>query len=221
MSKQDEKKLPNFFEFLSSLNQRITALERIITKDESKPVYQKVRLPTYDLESNAKVMTDAGIVDILNVPVCSVCHRVIKQDEPVFLCHTCGAVLDSSHAIMINNRAHCPQHCRQEHFDLSRKDYKSLICVANGIDDIDEIADLTGILPQDIELSLAKLSMSNLIICKNKLFGLVKEIKTSDEGLLAIAVYRRYFYGCDEDMELFGKTLRKYLSKEEGFDAGV
>lgn len=222
MSKQNGKKIPNLFEILNSLNQRLTVLERIIAKDgESKPIYQKIRVPTHELESNAKVMTDTGIVDVVNVPVCSVCHGLIKEGDTVFVCHHCGCVLCDLHAVILNNRAHCEEDFRQFHIDLSRRDYKTLVCPANGMDDIDKIAELTYMLPEDVEQSLARLSMSNLIVCESKLFGLLKKIKPTDEGLLAISIYRQYIYGRDEDMELFGKTLRKYLAEERGFNVGL
>lgn len=89
------------------------------------------------------------------------------------------------------------------------------MCTANGIDDTDKIAELTSMLPEDVGASLARLSTFNLITCESKFFGLIKEIKPTDEGLLAISVYRQYIYGRDEDMELFGKTLRKHLSGEK------
>lgn len=215
MSKKNEKKLPN----LSEILQRLTALEQMITQDgESKPIYQKVRLPTHDLESTAKLMTDAGIMDVTNVPVCSVCHGLIKEGDHFFVCHHCGCVLCDLHAIIFNNRAHCEEDFRRHHIDLTRRDYKTLVCTANGMDDIGKIAELTSMLPEDVEASLAKLSTSNLIICESKLFGLLKEMKSTDEGLLAISVYRYFIYGRDEDMELFGKTLRKHLLEEKGFN---
>ena len=219
MNKKNEKKLPNLLEILNLLDQRLTALERMLAQDgESKPIFQKIRLPTHDLESSAKLMADTGIMDIMNVPVCSVCHGLIKEDDRFFVCHHCGCVLCDLHAIIHNNRAHCEEDFRRHHIDLSRRDYKTLVCTANGIDDINKIAELTSMLPEDVERSLAKLSTSNLIICETKLFGLLKEIKPTDEGLLAISVYRQFIYGRDEDMELFGKTLRKYLSEEKGFN---
>ena len=222
MSKKNEKKLPNLLEILNSLNQRLTALERMFTQaredGESKPIHQKVRLPTHDLESTTKLMTDAGIVDVTNVPVCSVCHGIIKEGDHFFVCHHCGCVLCDLHAIIFNNRAHCEEDFRRHHIDLSRRDYKTLVCTANGMDDISKIAELTSMHPEDVEASLARLSTCNLIICESKLFGLLKEIKPTDEGLLAISVYRQFIYGHDEDMELFGKTLRKYLLEEKGFN---
>lgn len=219
MSKKNEKKLPNLLEILNLLNQRLTALEQMIAQDgESKPIHQKIRLPTHDLENTTKLMTDSGIMDVKNVPVCSVCHGLIKEGDHYFVCHHCECVLCDLHAIILNNRAHCEEDFRRYHIDLSRRDYKTLVCTANGIDDSDKIAELTSMLPEDVETSLAKLSTSNLIICETKLFGLLKEIKPTDEGLLAISVYRQFIYGRDEDMELFGETLRKYFSEEKGFN---
>lgn len=222
MSDKNEKNVENLLRILDSLNQRLTALERIIAQSgEGKPIIERIRVPTHDLESNAKLMTDAGVTDVVNVPVCSVCHGLIKEDDHFFVCHHCGCVLCDLHAILFNNRAHCEEDFRRCHINLSRRDYKTLVCTANGVDDVDKIAELTAMLPEDVEQALARLSTSNLITYETKLFGLIKEIKPTDEGLLAISVYREFIYGRDEDMELFGKTLRKYLSEEKGFDVGV
>ena len=81
MSKKEEKS-SNLLEILNSLNQRLTVLEQMIAKSgEGKPISQKVRLPTHDLEHTAKFMTDAGILDITNVPVCSACHGILRQGD--------------------------------------------------------------------------------------------------------------------------------------------
>ena len=221
MSKKEEKS-SNLLEILNSLNQRLTVLEQMIAKSgEGKPISQKVRLPTHDLENTAKFMTDAGILDVTNVPVCCACHGVLRDGDQFFVCHHCERVLCDLHTIIFNNRAHCEEDFRREHIDLSRRDYATLICIANGIDNTDKIADLSSMLPEDVEASLARLVTSNLITRKSKFFGLLKEIKPTDEGLLAISAYRQFIYGHDEDMELFGKTLRKYLSGEGGFNARI
>jgi hypothetical protein len=219
MSDEKEKSVENLLKILDSFNQRLTALERVIAQSgEGKPIHERIRLPTHDLESNTKLMTDTGITDIVNVPVCSVCHRLLKESDHLFVCHHCESVLCDLHAIIFNNRAHCEDDFRQHHINLSRRDYKTLVCLANGVDEVSKIAELTLMCSEDVKASLARLSTSNLITCKSKLFGVLREIKLTDEGLLAISVYRQFIYGSDEDMELFGKTLRRYLSEEKGFN---
>jgi hypothetical protein len=217
MSKNNEKN-PNLLEILESLNQRLAALERKFASEGDRPIYQKIRLPTHDLEENAKLKTEDGVTDITRVPVCSVCHGLIKGDDHFFVCHHCARVLCDLHAIILNNRAHCEEDLRQHHIDISRRDYKTLVCLANGIDAMDKIADLTAMLPVEVEQTLTKLSTSNLVTSQPRLFGLLKEVKPTDEGLLAISVYRQFVYGRDEDMELFGKKLREFLVAESGFN---
>ena len=152
MSKKEGKKQPNLLEILNSLNQRLTVVEQRITQGgEGKPISQKVRLPTHDLENTAKFMTDAGILDVTNVPVCCACHGVLRDGDQFFVCHHCERVLCDLHTIIFNNRAHCEEDFRREHIDLSRRDYATLICIANGIDNTDKIADLSSMLPEDVE----------------------------------------------------------------------
>jgi hypothetical protein len=218
MSKRDDKEKDlDILELFASFEQRLAALERLILKSgESKPILEKIRHPTHALESNAKLMTDAGITDVVKVPVCSVCHGLLKEGDHFFVCHHCESVLCDLHAIIFGNKAHCEEDFRRNHIDLSRRDYKTLVCTANGIDDVDKIAELTSMLSDDVKQSLARLFTSNLITQETKFFGLLKETKPTDDGLMAISVYRQFIYGRDEDMELFGKTLRKYLSEEKG-----
>lgn len=218
MSRNNEKN-PSLLEFLESLNKRLTALEqKVASAGEAKPIYEKVRLPTHDLEQNTKLMTGEGVTDVTNLPVCSVCHGLIEQTDHFFVCHHCAHVLCDNHAIMLNNRAHCEEDLRQHHIDLSRREYKALVCLANGIDDTDRIAEFTAMHSEEVEQTLAKLSTSNLVTSQRRLFGLLKEVKPTDEGLLAISVYRQFVYGRDEDMELFGKKLREFLVAESGFN---
>lgn len=110
MNKKNEKEYPNLLKILNSLNQRLTVLEQIVAeRGEGKLIHQKIRLPTHDLQNSAKLMTDAGIADVVNIPVCSVCHGSMEEDGHFFVCHTCGCILCDVHAIILNNRAHCEE----------------------------------------------------------------------------------------------------------------
>jgi hypothetical protein len=222
MSEKNEKSgaAKNLLELLVSMNRRLSDLERILIRDgQGSTIYQSAKIPTHGLEKNMKFMNGEGFTDETKVPVCSTCHSALGERFSV--CHHCDHVVCEKCAIIHNNRAHCEQCLRQFHIDLSKRDYKTLVCLANGITETDRIAEMISIAPEHVERSLAHLSTSNLIIRETKLFGLINERKLTDDGIIALSVYRQFVYGRDEDIMLFGRTLRKHICELKGFRYGL
>jgi hypothetical protein len=195
---------------LKSLDQRLTSIEQQMQPGHASPVIRSSKEPSHTLEATEKVMTGGGLQTNTTVPVCAVCHQVISGEYSV--CHHCNQVVCASCVVVHNNMAHC-EHClRKEHLDLSKRDYLTLICIANGITDPDAIAELTLLRPDQAKRSMSKLSSLNLTTVEKALFGLSWDIKLTDEGGIAVNVYRRV-YGRHEDVAEFGRRLREYLAE--------
>jgi hypothetical protein len=195
---------------LKSLDQRLTSLEQQAQAAGGTPVIRNSKEPSHTLETTEKRMTGGGLQTNTTVPVCAVCHQVVSGQY--YVCHHCNEIVCASCAIVHNNMAHC-EHClRKEHLDLSKREYLILICVANGITNPDTIAELTSLRVDQVRRSLSKLSSSNLTTTEKALFGLSWDIKLTDEGAIAVNVYRRV-YGRHEDVAGFGRKLREYLAE--------
>jgi hypothetical protein len=197
---------------LRSIERRLTSLEQQTQAGRSPPVIRNIKEPSHTLESTEKVMTDNGLNTVLSVPVCVTCHRILSGND-YFVCSHCHQALCTDDVISLNRQTHCESCFRRDHLDLTRRDYVTLISVSNGITELDAIAEITELDKDQIRRSLSKLTSSNLIVAENRLFGLIREIKTTDEGAVAVDVYRKYIYGQDEFVIEFGRRLRGYLAK--------
>ena len=203
---------------LENLNRRLTILEQIVLRSQGQAI-RNVKIHTHELGSNVKTITEDGLESELHIPTCSMCHRVIAEDEKYFVCHHCSNVLCSDCVIQHNSYAHCEQCLRKYHIDLTKRDYLTLICLANGITETKEISELTLIQDREVEESIIRLTTLNLMEKERKFFGLLTDLKLTDQGRTAITLYRR-IYGRDEDVHIFGQALRKHLAEREGFKVG-
>jgi len=211
MSEKNEKQAAaELANLLKSFDQRLASLEQQMQFGRGSPVIRNAKEPSHSLEATEKVMTGEGLRTNTTVPVCVVCHQVISEE--FFVCHHCNQVVCGSCIVMHNNMAHCELCLRKEHLDLSKRDYLALICVANGLAHPETIAELALLSKDLVQRSLAKLASSNLTTTEKALFGLSWDIKLTDEGGIAVNVYRR-IYGRHEDVIEFGRRLRMYLAE--------
>ena len=211
MSENNGKKDPSIIDLLKSLNSRISALEQKMQNSNPRPFYQSSKQPSHYLEASSKLMTDAGLNVESTIPVCSTCHSLLG--EKYSICHHDDQVICQNCTIIHNNRAHCEQCLRENHLDLTKRDYLVLMCLVNGITEPEVINELTTMQPEDIDHSLANLRLFNLIDLRTSFFGFLRETKLTDDGLVAINTYRQ-IYGKHEDVTEFGRALRKYLTEE-------
>lgn len=210
MSESNEKQAASeLANLLRTIDRRLTSLEQS-QAGRATPVIRNIKEPSHTLESTDRSMTNNGFNTILSVPVCITCHRILSGSD-YFVCSHCNQVVCADCVIALNRQSHCESCLRRDHLDLSRRDYVTLISVSNGITETDSIAELTELDKDQITHSLSKLTSSNLVAVENRLFGFIRELKTTDEGTIAVDLYRKYIYGRDEFVIEFGRRLRKQL----------
>jgi len=203
---------------IDNMNQRLRIIEQVLLRNQGQAI-QNIKIPTHTLGSDTKAVTDTGLTTEVGMMVCANCHRVINDDSEYFVCHHCQSVLCSDCSIQHLNHAHCERCLRECHLDLKKKDYLVLACLINGVEDVKEISELALMNRDDVEQSLLDLRTLNLTSHERKFLGFLNELKITDEGMLALTLYRR-IYGKDEDIQIFGQALRKHLAEKEEFRVG-
>jgi hypothetical protein len=210
----------NFFNLLEDMHKRLSKLEQMITETRPQPIHSNIRYPSHGLSTSTKTMTDTGLISETSIPVCSNCHHVVGDD--FYVCHHCNCILCTSPAcaLIYLNKAHCEKCFRENHLDISKRDYLVLSCLINGFKDTNQISDLTLISFQEVELSISSLLSSNLISLEPRFFGLFHELRLTDSGMIAATIFRQ-IYGTGEDVAIFGRTIRNRLAEERGVDVVI
>lgn len=218
--KNEDKERLNLLNLLEDFHKRLLRLEQITMEKQGQPIYTNIQFPTHDLPSNTKIMANSGLTNEVGIPICSTCHR--KIDKRFYVCHHCHEVLcdKPSCSLIYLNKAHCEECLRRFHFDLSKSDYQVLACLINGFKNTRTIKELTRISQEEIESSISRLLNSNFVVKEPIFFGLINELKLSDDGMAALTVFRQV-YGSGMDIVMFGKELRKKLSNERGIEVVI
>lgn len=198
-------------EILRSLDNRLSRLEPGQQRNRT-PFMKTIKAPSPYLEVSEKMLTEDGLQTNTTVPFCTVCHRSLEGVH--YVCHHCNRVLCADCVVIVNNRAHCEDCVREFHVDMSRRDYFVLISLANGLKDYETIAKTVSATKEDVKDSVTCLLSSNLVSIDNKCLGLLYDYQLTDQGLIAIQLYRR-IYGKEEDAVLFGQNLRTIVFSGE------
>jgi hypothetical protein len=174
-------------------------------RDGRKPFLKSIKFPSPFLETKEKMLTEDGLQTFTSIPICSVCHRALEENY--YFCHHCQRILCEDCKLMLNNRTHCEDCVREYHVDISRRDYFVMVSLANGLKEFDKVSKIISATKEEVRASVTTLLSSNLVSVDNKCLGLLYDYQLTDQGQIALQVYRR-IYGKEEDAVLIGNRLR-------------
>jgi len=193
---------------LEELNERISRIEGRLSKLESERVIfdeRKVVGSEGELEGKKYLaLPGGGIAKEVSVAVCDVCGK--KLDD-FFVCVNCGRKLCDDCAIRHRNRHVCLE-CLKEEIPLTKKEYKILVAVANGVTNVGEVSRVTRIRKESVKRGVEELREREFL--EKEGFFVFSKLFVTDLGMEAIGVYRQV-YGGDDDIEQFDLELREFL----------
>ncbi len=143
------------------------------------------------------------IQKLIRVPVCDSCGQIGKYE---FICHHCEKKLCRDCIIIYENTAHCLDCLRRYHIDLSKKAWKVLRCIADGVTIVSTISGITKMLREEVITSMAELQRLGFIV---KDGWIIKRYRITEDGLVAMNLYDR-IYGPDPDSYDFLMELKDY-----------
>ena len=147
-----------------------------------------------------------SIERIKRLPACDICGHSLKTDEEFTVCLGCGRKLDSKCSISHQSRILCVE-CLRAKLALTKRSYKVLLAIANGITSVSSISKISKIEKDHVRTSIEELLHLNLVVKKG--ISIFSSLHTTDEGLEALAAYRQVY--TDEDVLQFETEIQKNL----------
>lgn len=141
------------------------------------------------------------------------CGRRLDQNR-VLRCRKCSQLVCEDCAILYHGRVYCRWCFKQVH-DLTKSDYKILLCIASGVDDPDDIFMITGVQPETVRRRLAKFMdvyVTDKATCFKEYFFSV--VRLTDAGADALAVYEKIF-GLDYDSVFVKRKIKGFIEASE------
>jgi len=206
------KILQTLGETVSQFSSRLSDIEerlgRIENSQDSKLIENSRTVPEEQGELGGQSLSRSaggGIERVARIPVCDVCGT--RLDENFTICG-CGKKVCEKHAIQSGPRSLCVE-CLIDAVPLTKRSYKVLVAIANGVQDKKTIAKLARISKEDVKVALTELAALGFI-AKTGWFIFAKN-EAADSGIHAIGMFRNV-YGGDEDVVLFDLELRSCLT---------
>jgi hypothetical protein len=141
------------------------------------------------------------------------CGRRLDQNH-VLRCQKCSKLVCEDCATLYHGRVYCLW-CFKRIHDLTKSDYKILLCIASGITDANDIFRITGVVPETVRRKLygfRDLYVTSKASCLRELFFRVPRL--TDAGADALAAYER-IYGADYDSIFVKKMIKEYMKANE------
>lgn len=200
---------------LSQLNRRLTELENRLgrTEQERNVVIEERKVPDRVGQLGGRTFLTnqaGGIEKEIRVPVCDLCGRAIQGG--FYSCRACGRKLCTRCVVSYSGQTLCLE-CFRQTLPLTKRNFKTLAAVANGLETPAIISQLVQIKRDEAEQSLQELRGLELI--GEKGLAVFSHIYATDRGLEAIAAYSQV-YGRDGDMIQFDQMLRNSLIERMG-----
>lgn len=188
---------------IDDLRSRIEQMEQSRNDDS---VTREERIEVADegeLESTEIVMRDNARTETRRVTLCDQCTKKLGN-EKFAICHHCRKKLCDECSVELRNRTICPQRL-MEIYPLSRPAYKILVLVANGIDDVNHIHDISHIPKPEVKAMLGIMTDCGYIE-KSGFF----HRRITDTGLEAFSGYSQ-IYGNSVDMRQLDTEMREFV----------
>lgn len=141
------------------------------------------------------------------------CGRRLDQTR-VLRCQMCSQLVCEDCAVLYHGKVHCLW-CFQRIHDLTKSDYKILLCVASGITDTNDIFRITGVPPQMVEDRIRRfmdIYVTKKAACFREFFFSV--LRLTDAGADALASYEDIF-GSDHDSMFVKRRIKGFIQAEE------
>ena len=141
------------------------------------------------------------------------CGRRLDQNH-VLRCQKCSQLVCEDCAVLYHGRVYCLW-CFKRIHDLTKTDYKILLCIASGITDANDIFRITGVIPETVRRKLygfRDLYVTSKASCLRELFFRVPRL--TDAGADALAAYER-IYGNDYDSIFVKRLIKEYVKANE------
>jgi len=215
MSEGREENQPgNIWQMLEAillrLDDRVLELENRINQlqGSQKLLDEKLVVEAEKLLGGRSISTSpSGAIErIKRLPACDICGHSLKLEEEFAVCLGCSKKLDSRCSISYENRSFCFK-CLMAKLPLTKRSYKVLVAIANGITSITSILKISGIEKEDVRESIGELL--NLDLIAKRGISIFSALRITDKGLEAIAAYRQAY--TDEDVVQFEAEIQKNL----------
>jgi len=152
----DEKKHRStweiFSETISRLSSRLDQIEQILSELQMrKVIYDESRIvEAQGLLGGKTYLTSAegDVQKLIRVPACDVCGINLRRGF-VAICHHCGRKMCYLCTLTFEGQAHCINCMKEHHVNLSKKGWKILKCVSEGVVTPSVISRLTKILREE------------------------------------------------------------------------
>jgi hypothetical protein len=210
-------------ETLTQLSIRLGSIESRLTQLEMPHNRQVVLNERLSIDSSGlggrQISTDSqgAIQRQILIAKCDICGRRLFEDEAYKICSFCERRLCSQPSkcsvTLTNGNTVCIHCLRTKFFPLDKSLDKVCLCVANNVQSIDAISNITHIDKRGVEHAMTELKRLELV-AKKGVFPFASH-HVLDRGLEAIAAFRQ-IWGEDYDMLVFDAELRRHLSQRTG-----
>lgn len=177
---------------LSRFNSRLTELENRLNQNSSL-IMEERKIPDFQGSLGGRSFStnrSGGIEKVIRIPVCDVCGEALA--ERFSICKNCGKKLCSNCAIHFSGQKVCLD-CLKQQLPLSKRSFKVLLALANGMESLREISQIVQVKREDVEECLEELQSLELI--GEKGLSIFSRIYVTDKGLEAISAYTKVFEG--------------------------
>jgi len=141
------------------------------------------------------------------------CGRRLDQSR-VLRCQKCSQLICEDCSILYHGRIYCLW-CFKRIHDLTKSDYKLLLCIASGITDKNDIFRITGIPPDTVRRRITRFMdvyVTKKASCFKEWFFSV--LRLTDAGADALDVYERMF-GADHDSVFVKRKIKQFMKATE------
>jgi len=141
------------------------------------------------------------------------CGRRLDQHR-VLRCKECSQLICEDCSILYHGRAYCLW-CFKRIHNLTKSDYKILLCVASSITNANDIFRITGVPPDTVRRRIARFMnvyVTKKASCFREWFFSV--LRLTDAGGDALDVYERMF-GRDHDSIFVKRRIKQFMKQAE------
>lgn len=176
---------------LSQFNNRLNEIENKL--NQNSLIMEERKIPDFQGNLGGRSFStnrSGGIEKVIRIPVCDVCGEALAERFSV--CKNCGKKLCSNCVIHFSGQKVCLD-CLKQQLPLSKRSFKVLLTLANGIESLKAISQVVQIKREEVEECLEELQSLELV--DEKGLSIFSRIYVTDKGLEAITAYSKVFEG--------------------------
>ncbi|MEM2271944.1 MAG: hypothetical protein QXP56_04670 [Archaeoglobaceae archaeon] len=168
---------------ISQFNNRLNELENRLSQNSSL-IMEERKIPDFQGNLGGRSFStnrSGGIEKVIRIPVCDVCGEALA--EKFSMCKNCGKKLCENCAIHFSGQKVCLD-CLKQQLPLSKRSFKVLLALANGIESLREISQVVQVKREEVEDCLGELQGLGLI--DEKGLSIFSRVYVTDKGLEAM-----------------------------------